>query len=354
MSSARLMEWMHAESLRLHQRGHSWLAAELVRLQSYNTFPLLEEYLSGLDVLRSRCREVEELHWAHLLRYLRARTLAFPLDRPGDAMDDLVRLNAQVLQGSLRGGTLQWLCQLELLRAYHKMDAPGYRDPLVSGLRELWPLFAGDPGPRVELLDVFWRTGFWCGDASLMREGLQLACSEGELTQGTWPYWEARALLLDKQPAAALERLQELLSQVVADPVGDGIWEMYVAVELAHAQGVLGDLDGALLRLTELEERAELSQDPMLLWDLARVQGLLFRRRGAPREEMAAWQQGCDVLRGLGLDRLRAEFALNLGEAGRQAQDSSAVARAGQELRDVWPRLRSRGDLEERARSFLE
>jgi hypothetical protein len=76
------------------------------------------------------------------------------------------------------------------------------------------------------------------------------------------------------------------------------------------------------------------------------------RGRGDAPAEVAAWRRALAVVEELGTDRLAAEFALGLGEAARRAGDETATRDARRRLADVLPQLKSRAELEPRARAL--
>jgi hypothetical protein len=67
---------------------------------------------------------------------------------------------------------------------------------------------------------------------------------------------------------------------------------------------------------------------------------------------VAAWRRGFTVIDELGTDRLVAEFALGLAEAATKIGDPGALQEAARRLKEVLPQLRSRGELEPRARAL--
>lgn len=339
------MEWLEGESQRLARHGKSSLVAEFVRLQPLNRFPHLEQFLAGLQELHQRCEARGEAAFGYLTRYFIGRTLGFPLDRPGAAIDGLMPLQVELMQSSLRGGILHRLVELELYRAYHKRDAPGHLDVLRRGLEQLWESFAGDPGPRLEILDIFWRTGFWCRRPEIMYDGLRLAQEEARLIAVTWPFWHGRALHLQGELAEAIQVLEDILRRA-DEALADDLWLHYVEVELASVEASLGQANLGRSRLEKIEAPVASSADPMLQWDFHRVRARLHELDGRWAEAVAAWTAAVRVVRHHGLLRLQAEFALALRAAARQAGRGEDVARAQTYVGEVWGQLRSRDDLE--------
>jgi hypothetical protein len=315
-------------------------------------FPQLPRYVDGLRAVLAEAQRASLREFPAFLRYLVGRTLVFPLDRSKGALGEIAELCADLATGPLRGGILQALAEVELLRAFHKIDAPGWRDEIVAGTRSLFPRLADDDGPASELLDIFWRTGYWCGDAELMREGSRLAEGRAGLLRYSGPYWQARELALRGRHADASVLLRGMLEAGRELEDHGRSWRHYLEIELAAAEVAAGDVATAFARLARVRSEVGGLHDPMLLWDLERVDAAVARCRGEPREEVAAWRRGLAVIEELGTDRLAAEFALAMGEAALRAGDVAAEQEAGRRLAIVLPTLRSRTELEPRARAL--
>ena len=352
MTSARLRRWVERELASLYVGGHAGLVRQFMSLDSDVDFPQLPRYVDGLRAVAAEAQRLGLREFAAFLRYLAGRTLVFPLDRPKDALGDLAELCAELASGPIRGGVLQALAEVELLRAYHKIDAPGWREEIVAGVRSLFPQFVDDDGPASELLDILWRTGFWCGDAGLMREGARLAEGRAGLLRYNGPYWRARELALLGRHREAAELLRGMLASGRELDEHGRSWRYYLEIELAAAEAATGDVEGAAARVSRVRSELGDLRDPMLAWDLERGSAAIERARGDAPAEIAAWRRGLAVLAELGTDRLAAEYALAMGEAAQRAGDEEAIAAARLTLAVVLPRLRSRADLEPRARTL--
>jgi hypothetical protein len=352
MTSARLRRWVERELASLYVSGHAGLVRQFMSLDSDVDFPQLPRYVDGLRAVAAEAQRASLHEFAGFVRYLVGRTLVFPLDRPKDALGDLVELCAELASGALRGGVLQALAEVELLRAFHKIDAPGWKGEIVAGVRSLFPQFVDDDGPASELLDILWRTAWWCGDAELMREGARLAEGRAGLLRYNGPYWQARELALRGRLVEAAELLRGMLASGRELEEHGRSWRHYLEIELAAAESANGDVDGAGVRVARVRSELKDLRDPMLAWDLERVSAVVARGRGDAPAEVAAWRRALAVVEELGTDRLAAEFALGLGEAARRAGDETATRDARRRLADVLPQLKSRAELEPRARAL--
>ncbi len=349
MTSALLREEVERELLRLHLRGRSDVAREFLALDHGCGFPRLEGYLARCRELLRKARELSEEEFALLLRYLVGRTLAFPLDRPSEALADLVPLCAELAASARRGGVVHRLAELELLRAFHKIDAPGYRDSIVAGLRGLWPKLRDDLGPQTELLDVLWRTGYWCRDAEILREARRMAGEATKTLRFSASYWHARELALQRRHDEAVALLLGLLeAQDEVEDAGEG-WRHYLTVELAANEAELGRPEEAGQRLDRVVAELGNGRDPMLLWELARARAGVARAERDDARELTSWLEALDVVEGLGTDRLAGEFAVAAAEAAARCGDRAALARARAVLDATLPTLRSAADLREQA-----
>ena len=345
MTSERLRRWVERELAALYVAGHRERVRAFLALDGDADFQRLPHYVDALRRLAADAAR-DGLHPFHeFLRYLAARTLAFPLDRPKAALPELAQLCADLATGPARGSILHALADLELLRAFHKIDAPGWRSEIVAGVRALFPKVAEDAGPASELLDVLWRTGYWCRDPDLMREGTRLAGGRTRLLQYTGSYWQAREFGLRGGARDAAALLRGMLDAPAQLEEHGRSWRHYVAVELATQQMALGEVDGAAALLAGVRRESGELHDPMLAWDLERAEAAVARGRGDAAAEVAAWRRALDVLEELGTDRLSAEFALALGEAARRAGDGAALDEARGRLERLLPELRSAPEL---------
>jgi hypothetical protein len=352
MTSARLRRWVERELASLYVSGHAGLVRQFMALDSDVDFPQLLRYVDGLRAVAAEAQRASLREFSALVRYLVGRTLAFPLDRPKDAVGDLAELCAELASGPIRGGVLQALAEVELLRAFHKIDAPGWRREIVEGVRSLFPQFADDDGPASELLDILSRTAWWCGDAGLMREGARLTEGRAGLLRYNGPYWQARELALRGRPREAIDLLLGILASTREVEEHGRSWRHYLEVELAAAEAAAGDAAGASALVTRIRTDAGDVRDPMLAWDLERVEAAVARARDDAPAEVAAWRRALAVIEELGTDRLAAEFALALGEAALRAGDREATEEARRRLGAVLPQLKSRAELEPRARAL--
>lgn len=362
MTSARLREQLEHELPRLHARGEGLLVEAFLALDHGGESARIERYVEECRRL-ARDAAARGAEWlAAVLRYFAARSEAFTLDRPASAFPALVDLLAELESGARRGGMLSALVELELLRACHKIDAPGFRSTLVAGLRALWPRVQGDLGPCAELLDVMWRTGWWCRDAGLMAEARRLATSQPRTLRFSAGYWQARERSL-AAPAGAAEAVA-LLDGLLADAAeleqAGAAWRHYLEVELARNEAEVGRLGPAEERLARVASEWSPGPDPMLRWDHAIASAAVARARGAVHDELAAWTTALDVVAGLGTDRLEAEFALALGRLAVTAPPAALPAavrdaarrRASERLGALLPGLRSAADLAAAARAL--
>ena len=352
MTSQRLMEWLRDRAAGIRDRGNDHLLGEWMGLESQQVSGRVEQYFLGVDELRRRARELGETEFAQFVTYLVGRSQAFALDRPEASLDPLVDVMGELRRAGAPRGILGTLCELELLRAYHKIDAPGFRDSLLPGLDDLWGRLRGDVVPRLELLDVWWRTGYWCRDDQVMVEGLRRASEEPAALVGSWPYWEARRLWLAGESEEAIPMLELLLHDLRKGQRPDALWRLYVEVELGLQEATLGRNEAAGGRWTRVVGESKVHPDPMLHWNLARFGAAYHRALGDGAGELAAWRRGLEVIEQLGLNRLRCEFALSLAEAGREAGDEEAVAEGRAVLEEVLPGLRSQAELEPRRRAL--
>jgi hypothetical protein len=352
MTSARLRRWVERELASLHVGGHAALVRRFMALEGDVDFPQLPRYVDGLRAVLADAQRAALREFSCFLHYLVGRTLTFPLDQPKAALGELAELCADLATGPLRGGILQALAEVELLRAFHKIDAPGWRPEIVAGVRSLFPRLADDDGPASELLDIFWRTGFWCGDAELMREGSRLAEGRAGLLRFSGPYWQARESALRGRHDEACALLRGMLDAGSDLEAHGPSWRHYIEVELAEAELKIGAVEGAAVRLANARTAIAELRDPMLLWDLERVDASIARGRGDARGEIAAWRRAFAVIDELGTDRLAAEFALGMGEAATRCGDGEALQEARRRLGAVLPQLRSRAELEPRARAL--
>ncbi len=353
MTSERLRRLLERELPRLHIAGQRGLVERFVTLEHGCEFERMESYVESCRELLPAARAAGAEWLAAVLRYLVGRTLAYPLDRPKAALPDLVELVAELAAGSQRGGILAALAELELLRAFHKIDAPGYRETLIAGIGTLWPRLSEDVGPCTELLDIHWRTGFWCRDPALMRAARRLAERQPKILRFSASYWHARELALEGKHADAVALLGGLLEDDRELRASGDHWRLYLAVELAHEEASLGSAESAAAAERRLDAvMVELGRvrDPMLLWDVARARAATARARSDVASEVAALAAGLDVVAGLGTDRVEASLAVALGEVACIAGDPVAFARARDVVRAVLPQLRSSADLEARAR----
>ena len=349
MTSERLRRWAERELAVLFAAGHRDRVRAFLALDGDADFQRLPHYVDALRRMAADAGRAGLHPFEEFLRYLAARTLAFPLDRPKTALPELVQLCAELATGPARGSILHGLADLELLRAFHKVDAPGWRAEIVAGVRALFPKLADDAGPASELLDVFWRTGYWCRDADLMREGTRLADGRTRLLQYTGSYWQARELGLRGAPREAAALLRGMLDAPTQLEEHGRTWRHYVDVELAAQEAAFGETDGAAKRLAGVRRESGALHDPMLAWDLERAAADVTRARGDAPSEVAAWRRGLAVLAELGTDRLSAEFALALGEAAQRAGDAAALDEARGRLERLLPELRSAAELAPRA-----
>jgi len=349
VTSERLRRWAERELTALFAAGRRERVRAFLALDGEADFQRLPHYVDALRRMAADAGRAGLHPFQELLRYLAARTLTFPLDRPKAALPELAQLCADLATGPSRGSILHALADLELLRSFHKIDAPGWRAEIVAGVRTLFPKVAEDVGPASELLDVLWRTGYWCRDAELMREGTRLADGRTRLLQYTGCYWQARELSLrgDAREAAAL--LRGMLEARAELEEHGRSWRHYVAVELAAQEAALGESGSATKRLAEVRRDSGELHDPMLAWDLARAEADVARSRGDAPAEVAAWQRGLAVLEELGTDRLSAEFALALGEAAQRAGDAAGLDEARRRVERLLPELRSAAELAPRA-----
>jgi hypothetical protein len=351
VTSARLRRHVELELLKLQAGGRRDLVQAFLALDHGADLPRLEAYLEGCRELARRAQEEDARELALVLRYFLGRTLAYPLDRPQEAAALLVELAAELSNGPRRGGVVQSLTELELLRAFHKLDAPGYRREIVAGARELWPRLGDDLGPQTELLDVLWRTGYWCRDAALMREAHRLGAGAARTLRFSAGYWRARELWLERRHEEAIELLEDLLEARHSLEEAGEMWRHYLSVELAANEAEAGRPAAALERLDRVATQLGRVRDPMLLWDLARARAAAARAGRDDAKETAAWSAALDVVEGLGTDRLAGEFALALAQAAARRGDGAALSRARAVLDVVLPRLRSAADLREPARA---
>jgi hypothetical protein len=345
VTSDRLRRWAERELAALFVAGHRERVRAFLALDGDVDFSRLPHYVDALRRMAADASRASLHPFDEFLRYLAARTLAFPLDRPKAALPDLVQLCAELATGPWRGSILHSLADLELLRAFHKIDAPGWRTEIVAGVRSLFPKVAEDAGPASELLDVLWRTGYWCGDADLMREGTRLADGRTRLLQYTGSYWQARELGLRgarREAAALLRGMLEARAQL--EEHGRS-WCHYVEVELASQEAAIGEAEGAAARLAAVRRESGEVHDPMLAWDLERAAADVARVRGDAAAGVAAWRRALAVVGELGTDRLAAEFALALGEAAQRAGDRAALDEARGRLDRILPELRSAAEL---------
>ncbi len=353
ISSELLWRWTMGEVLRLRRHGREDLLIPFGLLETQTGQSRAEDYLTGLDRLHEVCQETSEKRFGWVVRYLMGRTQAFALDQPSRALQHLIGLHAELGETELRGGPLQKGIELELYRAYHKIDAPGFRTSIAQGLRDLWQFYEKDLGPHVETLDIWWRTAFWCGDAEMMEEGLSLPSSDKELQHSSWTYWSACLALLQGRPEQAIEALQRLLDDAQQRPRQELVWTLYSDVLLLRAHVQNRNRKAAQQGLSRLESRACHETDPMLHWELARARAELQQLLENWTEEAAAWARGVEVVEGLGMTRLTLEYALNWGAAANRADDRDSHRDAGNVVARHWERLRSRGDLEsQRAEVF--
>ncbi len=351
MTSATLREQLERELPRLHLLGERELVEAFLELDHGGDFARLESYLEGCRRVARQAQERGASWLAAVLRYFIGRTLAFPLDRPQEALPIVIELLAELQAGSQRGSTLAALVELELLRACHKIDAPGYRTALVAGGRALWPRLREDLGPCTELLDVLWRTGWWCRDVALMKETRRLAEALPRALRFSSCYWHARERGLEGAPEDAVALLEGLLAdRSELDSAGDS-WRHYLEVELARHEAWCGASASASKRLEGV--RAELGpvRDPMLCWELASAEAAIARAGGDARRELAAWSAALAAVSGLGTERLEAEFALELGTLAAATGEHDALALARERLAERLPGLLSKADLEARARA---
>jgi hypothetical protein len=345
MTSARLREHVERELARLVALGRRDLALAFLALDHADEIPRLDGYLAACRELERRARDEGADELALLLRYFVGRTLAYPLDRPKEALPPLVDLVAELAAGPRRGGLLQRLAELELLRAWHKVDAPGHRDAIFAGAKALWPRLGDDLGPQTELLDVVSRTGWWCRDPELMREARRLAVGAAGALRFSASFWQARELALDGRPAEAAALLRGLLeSKSELEAAGES-WRHYLEVELAAIEAGLGEAAGAAARLDRVVAGIGSTRDPMLLWDVARARAAVARAKGDESGQLAAWSDALAVVDGLGTDRLECEFALELAAVATRRGDGAALAKARARLDATLPTLRSAADL---------
>jgi len=353
MTSAGLRDQLQRELPRLHARGERELVDAFLALDHGAELARLEGYVDGCRALAKRAGERHAPWLAAVARYLAGRALAFPLDRPGDALPDVVALLAELEAGPQRGTLLSTLVELELLRAFHKIDAPGFREPLVAGVRALWPRLRGDLGPCTELLDVGWRTGWWCRDAAQMRATRRLAEALPQALRFSAGYWHARERALEGAPQDAVALLEGLLADRAEMEGAGPAWRHYLEVELARNEVACGTLDAARARLDRVRAQRSPVRDPMLWWDVAIADSALAAASGDVAGEVAAWSNALDAVARLGTERLEAEFALALADAATRAGGRpDAFARAQERWRAVLPTLRSRGDLEAKGRAI--
>lgn len=350
MTSSRLRDQLARELPRLAARGERGLVEAFLGLDHGAAIGRLERYVEECRKLARNAAKRDARWLATLLDYLVGRTLAFPLDRPRDALPGLVELLAELELGPERGGLLPALVELEVWRACHKIDAPGHLAQLVPGLRALWPRLRGDVGPCAELLDVVWRTGWWCRDRAVMAEARALARELPATLRFSSGYWLARERMLE----GAAEEASGLLEAALADreemqAAGES-WQLYLEVEAGRAAARAGDAAAARARLAAVRARLPRARDPMLWWELASGEAEACAAARDTQGEAAAWQAALDVVEGLGTERLEAEFALALARAADAAGDREAFARARALLSERLPRLASRADLEREAR----
>ncbi|MBL8842779.1 MAG: hypothetical protein JNL90_14770 [Planctomycetes bacterium] len=352
MTSARLREQLERELPLLHVRGERELVAAFLELDHGGDFARLESYLDGCRRVARQATERGATWLAAVLRYFVGRTLAFPLDRPQEALPIVVELLAELQSGPQRGSVLAALVELELLRACHKSDAPGHRALLVAGGRELMPRLRDDLGPCTELLDVLWRTGWWCRDVALMKEARRMAEAHPQALRFSAGYWQARERSLEGAHADGVALLRGLLAdREELDRAGDS-WRHYLEVELARQEVVIGAATAAAARLARIGAEVGPVRDPMLAWERAIAAAALAAARGDVDGEVAQWGAALDAVEGLGTERLEAEFALALGEAAARAGREPPFARARARLAERLPVLLSRADLEARARAL--
>jgi len=352
MTSAGLRDLLQRELPRLAARGERELVDAFLALDHGAELARLESYVDGCRALAKRAEERGATWLSAVARYLAVRALAFPLDRPGEALPEVVPLLAELESGAQRGSLLAALVELELLRACHKIDAPGWREPLVAGVRALWPRLRGDLGPCTELLDVGWRTGWWCRDAELMRATRRLAESLPQSLRFSAGYWHARERALEGAPADAVALLEGLVADRVEMEGAGPAWRHYLEVELARNYVACGSLDAARALLDRVRAQRSPVRDPMLWWDLAIADAALAAAAGDAAGEVAAWSAALDAVAGLGTERLEAEFALALARAATRAGGRpDAFARARERWRALLPTLRSRADLEAEGRA---
>lgn len=352
MTSARLREQLERELPLLHVRGERELVAAFLELDHGGDFARLESYLDGCRRVARQATERGASWLAAVLRYFVGRTLAFPLDRPQEALPLVVELLAELQSGPHRGSVLAALVELELLRACHKSDAPGHRALLVAGGRALWPRLRDDLGPCTELLDVLWRTGWWCRDVALMKETRRMAEALPQSLRFSACYWHARERVLEGAPADAVALLRGLLAdREELDRAGDS-WRHYLEVELARQEVACGELASAAARLAAVAAQAGPVRDPMLAWERAIAGAALAAARGDVDGELVQWGAALDAVEGLGTERIEGEFAVALAECAQRAGDVAAFARAQARLAERLPSLLSRADLEARARAL--
>ncbi|MSR45643.1 MAG: hypothetical protein EXS13_01010 [Planctomycetes bacterium] len=355
MTSARLRDLLQRELPRIHARGGGELVRAFLDLDHGGEFARLEAYVEGCKRVATEAALRDEGWLESVLRYFIGRTLAFPLDRAGAALPELVLLLAELQDGPHRGSTLSALVELELLRACHKIDAPGHRDTLVAGSRALWPRLQGDLGPSTELLDVVWRTGWWCREPALMGDARRLAATQSQSLRFSAGYWHARERSLEGEAEEAVALLEGLLDDEGALAAAGTSWTHYLEVELARNEVAVGRTAAARSRLDRIAAELPPVQDPMLCWDHALACVDLARANADVGGEISAWSRALDVVAGLGTDRLEAEFALGLATAalrGEGAAQSFAFARARERLAALLPTLRSGESLAAQARAL--
>lgn len=376
MTSARLRDLLERELPRLHLRGDGELVQEFLALDHGGEFPHLPRYVEECRRVARVARDRGAEWLAAVLRYFAARTEAFALDRPGAAFPRLAELLAELATGPERRGTLAALVELELWRAAHKIDAPGFRAPLAAGLLALWPRLAGDLGPRTELLDVLWRTGYWCRDPALMAQARGLAAEEPRALRFSAGYWQARERTLAPGPQATRAQRQAAAREAAALLAGlledeteldrHGGFGAYLEVELARNEADGGEpaaVAAAAARLARVAAGFSSVPDPMLHWDHALATAAVARARGDAAAEFAAQEAALAAVAGLGTDRLEAEFALTVATAALSpevaatvpsARRAAAFAHARARLAALLPGLRSRADLAAAAAALPE
>jgi hypothetical protein len=185
-----------------------------------------------------------------------------------------------------------------------------------------------------------------------MRKGSRLAEGRAGLLRFSGPYWQARESALRGRHDEACALLRGMLDAGSDLEAHGPSWRHYIEVELAEAELKSGAVERAAVRLANARTAIAELRDPMLLWDLERVDASIARGRGDARGEIAAWRRAFAVIDELGTDRLAAEFALGMGEAATRCSDGEALQEARRRLGAVLPQLRSRAELGPRARAL--